>query len=440
MNDLAKKLSEEFVRPNQELDFLIKHNTESYRKGFGKIALVYENGEPFHGEACVNLKQVSHEYKFGANLFMLDSFPEKEKNAAFEEKFKEIFNLGVVPFYWSDLEPERGKPRFSKNSAPIPRRPPPDLVVEYCEKNGITPKGHPLCWNQWLPEWLPKSPDQWLDCLERRFAEISERYASRIPVFDVVNEPHSALLHYNTPLPENIVEIAFKMADKYFPRAQLILNDDKWWWKYHRELSPVFMLAEKIQKKGLNLGGLGFQYHMFHRYFDDEYRFFMNPRHLYKCLDLYHNLRIPCNLSEISILGSDELGDGDAFQNLIAEKLYRLWFSHPATDGIVWWNLVDYTAYVPIGGETCYANSLRSGLLNYDLSPKPSFNTLRELIKNEWRTDASINYSEKTENRFHGFFGDYEVEIKTNAGIFRDKATHAKRIVDEIKITLPMES
>lgn len=63
---------------------------------------------------------------------MLDEFETEEKNRAYREVFKDTFNLATVPFYWSDLEPERGKPRYTADSPKIYRRPATDLCVDYC--------------------------------------------------------------------------------------------------------------------------------------------------------------------------------------------------------------------------------------------------------------------------------------------------------------------
>ncbi|MEI6422712.1 MAG: glycoside hydrolase family 10, partial [Lentisphaerota bacterium] len=129
---------------------------------------------------------------------------------------------------------------------------------------------------------------------------------------------------------------------------------------------------------------------------------------------------IPFNVSEITITAHHALGNGNEFQKLVAEKLYRLWFSHSASNGIIWWNLVDGTAYVPKDrgdGE----NQYRGGLLNHDFSEKPAFSALYNLIKKEWNTRINMTYVEGAENRFHGFYGDYEAVIKTNQGTFTRK-------------------
>lgn len=447
MNDYAKSLLKELVRENREMDFLIQTNTELHRKGWGRIWLFEGEKQLYEGNAEITLRQVSHEYKFGASLFMLGCFPEEERNLLFEECFREFFNLGVAPFYWSDLEPEDGKLRFAEGSPEIYRRPPVDRVVEYGRKHNIALKGHPLCWNNWLPDHLPLNRQEWLSRLERRFAEIAERYSKTIRIFDVINEIFSATLSTASLLPnferpeyqpyaENIVEITFRLAEKHFPiGTQLILNDDNFWWHSHREYSSLYMLARRLLEKGTRLGGVGFQFHLFKKNIP-EAKYFMNPVHLYKVLDQYNKLDVPCNFSEVSIISSRDLGDGDTFQKIATEKLYRLWFSHPATDSIVWWNPVDGTAAGGVLGSEDGENYLRAGLFAYDLKPKPAAEVLRHLIHQEWHTEAKVDFQGGGDNRFHGFFGDYEAVIKTDAGTFKKRITLSKHASKDIKIKL----
>ena len=75
---------------------------------------------------------------------MLDEFETEEKNRIYREEFKKYFNIATIPFYWKDLEPERGKPRYAKNSYLVYRRPASDLCLEYCADNVIGPKAHCL--------------------------------------------------------------------------------------------------------------------------------------------------------------------------------------------------------------------------------------------------------------------------------------------------------
>ncbi len=435
-SELGKKLLKSMQRENSELDFLIKTNTELHRKGFARIALKSESGDAIEADASIHYRQLTHEYRFGANLFMLEQFPEAEKNARFEERFTRLFNLGVVPFYWSDLEPVQGRPRYAKDSPHIYRRPAPDLVLEFCGQNQITPKGHPLFWHGWIPDWMPKDRRQWLYRMEKHIAEIAERYGDKIFIFDAINEVFTTLRHAHTPYPNDIVPTAFKVAERYLPHAQLVLNDDMWWWNYHRELTPYYMVAKQLLEQGLALGGLGFQYHMFEHNITNEFEKFLDPAHLYRCLDQYGTLGIPCSLSEISISSRHDLGDGDAFQNVLIEKLYRLWFSHPATEALIYWNTVDGTAAGGTPGGEDGENSLRSGLLNYDLSPKASYATLDKLINEEWRSSGEMSYRPNGDNRFQGFYGDYELIVDLDGRRIRRRISLSKHASRDFSITL----
>ena len=435
MNELAKNYSRFLLAPDEETDFKIKYGTEMYRKGFCRLGLVAPDGTLVQ-KAQVRVKLKKHAFRFGCNAFMLDQFPEKEQNEKYEEVFASLFNEAVIPFYWSDLEPEDGKCRYEAGSTPIYRRPPPDQVLAFCRRNNITPKGHPLCWHSYIPGWTPNDPEQFMRRLQRRLRELSARYGDEIFLWDCVNEAqaHQPLLHQR--LSHDYVERVFHMADTFFPAARLIYNDNNHWWDYLGDYSPVYLLVQRLLDKGCRVGGLGLQYHMMAKYMGAPSDKFMNPRLIYGVLDQYARLQIPVNFSEVSVISRRDLGNGDLFQELVTERLYRIWFSHPAVEGVTWWNLVDGTAaYAPMGSEEG-ENSLRAGLVNYDFSEKPAFKVLKRLIKEEWQTDTTFDYVLYEKNMFHGFYGDYTVEVKTDAGVFTGDFHFPKSPAEDIPVRL----
>ena len=90
-------------------------NIEKYRKGNMKITLVDSEGRKIDN-CSIKVKQISHEFKFGANLFMLDEMETEEKNSLYKSSFKDIFNMATLPFYWCSIEPEKGKTRYNKDA------------------------------------------------------------------------------------------------------------------------------------------------------------------------------------------------------------------------------------------------------------------------------------------------------------------------------------
>ena len=117
-----------FIKYEEETKERSEHGIEQNRKGFAKITIKDKSGNPIIGQ-IIKVKQKKHEFLHGANIFMLDELETEEKNNIYKELFKDAFNEATLPFYWSDLEPIQGKPRFEKDSPKVYRRPAPDLYL-----------------------------------------------------------------------------------------------------------------------------------------------------------------------------------------------------------------------------------------------------------------------------------------------------------------------
>ena len=142
---------------------------ERYRKGDARLVIVNSDGKILPG-ARIKVKQKTHEFRFGANIFMLDEFDDPDYNAEYRRLFREYFNLATVPFFWKDNEREEGMPRYDKNCPRIYRRPPTDLCVEYCEANGLT-------------FTKVNQPAEMVEYVEDRVDSLMEKYADIITIY-----------------------------------------------------------------------------------------------------------------------------------------------------------------------------------------------------------------------------------------------------------------
>ena len=181
------------------------------------------------------------------------------------------------------------------------------------------------------------------------------------------------------------------------------------------------MLVESLKLTGHRVGGLGLQYHMFERDLDrmlDQYpQGLLNQENVYDCLDTYAGLGVPLNISEITISAREDLGNANLeFQALVAERLYKIWFSHPAVNGIVYWNIINDTAHVS-GDNLWNENFFKGGLITRDFQAKPVYHVIRNLIKEEWTTKEIATFDPKGDNYLRGFYGTYDVEIKLPNGL-----------------------
>ena len=425
------KVLELFEANKEELRTRINAGIEVNRKGSMTLTVNDKNGNPIPG-AHIKAVQKSHEFRFGANLFMLDELETPEKNARYKEVFKDTFNMATLPFYWDATEPERGKTRYDKDSVKFYRRPAIDLCMEFCEENGIEPREHGLAYDMFFPTWL-HGADAFTTKKEliRRYKEISERYADKIPTIEVTNEmAHVAgrTEFYEDP---DYVTWCFKLAEKYFPQNKLVINEGTTaaWRDKCRSSDKYYSYIESAMLKGARIDAIGLQFHVFHKRENEIAKIRhndYNPERLYRQMDLYTNLTNALQITEVTIPAYSNDEEDEAIQAELLSYLYPIWFSHPAVEQIIYWNLVDGYAHVwsddleairaSQGNMELGENIYYGGLLRFDMSEKPALKVIRDLIKKEWHTEAERVTSEGGSCTFRGFYGDYDVEIETENG------------------------
>ena len=431
----AKEKRELYMKSYQEkkdeIDKRITEGIEKHRKAFCQIKITDKDGKPITF-SNVKLTQKNHEFNYGANIFMLDEFDTKEKNVEYRRFFKEYFNTATLPFYWDALESEEGKPRYAKNSKKIYRRPAPDLCMEYCEENGISPKLHCLVYEHFIPEWMKRLPlNEVKKKYEERFRQISERYSGRMLEFEVINETlcqwHDTVLGHE----KDIIEWAFDLAHKYFPNETLIINEganrltdigntEVQGFTGYR--TPYYLQLEMLLSKGVKFDKIGIQNHLFtgtSAHTEEEYEASVkdgvemnNPLKYFKGLDMLAEFGLPIEITEVTVPTFGDTIEDEELQADMLKLWYSIWFSHPAVDTVVYWNTVDGYAYT--GNPDWVENNCKGGLFHKDLTPKKSALMIKKLFNEVWHTETKLTTDNDGYTDFRGFYGDYELEIEIN--------------------------
>lgn len=171
------------------------------------------------------------------------------------------------------------------------------------------------------------------------------------------------------------------------------------------------MQIERALFKGSSIDSIGMQFHAFYRREQEEEKTkqLYNPVNLYRVMDQYSDFKKPLQVTEVTIPAYSCESEDEELQAELITNLYKIWFSHPNMEAIIYWNIVDgYAAFAKQGDMTSGENYYHGALLRYDLSPKPAFFALDELINKKWRT----NFSDTIVNgvvEMKGFYGEYEV-------------------------------
>ena len=422
-----REILSKFDRTIEPMEDLIQHNIETYKKGNITIRVTDKAGKPMRN-VKISLSQKSHDFRYGANLFQLDESETAEKNALYRLRFKEAFNMATLPFYWKSVEPAPGVYRFGKDSERIYRRPAIDLCMEYCKENGIEPREHGLAYDGHFPERLrDASDDEVKRAMRRYFEAVATRYADKIPTIEVTNEMffwwRSVTRFYNS---DEFLPFAYRLADEFFPNNKLAINEypDAVWG--HSDYAGTcrgrygqyYLIIDKLLSQGCRIDTVGMQFHMFFPRDSEALRtnHIYDAAYLYRVLDTYADFGKPLEITEMTIPAYSGNKEDEAIQAGLVERLYRIFFSHPMMEHVIYWNLVDGYAWVPegtpLGDMTAGENIYYGGLLRFDFSKKPAYEVLVRMFSETYRTNVAAVTDENGVATLRGFYGDYDLTVE----------------------------
>lgn len=150
-----QKVRDILYQNREEIDDRVQNGIELYRKGYLKLHFVDKDGHPVQN-VRIQGELKKHSFHFGANIFMLEELETPEKNRQYEEYFKKLLQYGDPAVLLERFRAGTRRPRYAVGSSRVYRRPPIDLCLDFCEKNGIEPKEHCLNYDQWSPDWLER--------------------------------------------------------------------------------------------------------------------------------------------------------------------------------------------------------------------------------------------------------------------------------------------
>jgi len=372
----------------------------------------------------VTVSQTRHKFLFGCNLFKLGRCRTPEHNAAYEKHFAELLNFATLPFYWWNYERQKGQPQDERT----------ETVVRWCKERDIVTKGHPLAWNWADPAWLTGTPEEVMQLQLKRIERCVKRFKGDIDVWDVVNEA----THYDRREPSEraprlteaitkmgvrrFVRTAFETARRANPDATLLINDYR--------TDPAYankVISQLVDQSGRPLYDvIGIQSHMHSRYWGAARAWDVCERHA--------KFGKPLHFTETTVVSGPKkdsawttTAEGETRQAKLTTEFYTVLFSHPAVEAITWWDFTDQNAW----------QRAPAGLIRDDMSPKPAYEQLHDLIKGKWWTQVETKTTPDGNVSLTAFLGDHRVLASQGGrrleGNFTLQATPFARI--EVQLT-----
>jgi len=403
---------------------------ETHRKGDATIRVVRKDGTSVPA-ARVEVVQRSHDFLFG-NVFR----PCHYDNEQYRTRFLELFNfVQLLEFNWGQYEREEGQPQFADRMA---------FINGWCREHGLTRfYGHMLVWTSeyeetagWqIPRWLFKyDKTAQYGLLKKRIECDVAAYKDIDIVWDVVNEPvHTRVWgdwdkdgyvqnRQAEPIERILpyVEDSLTWAHAADPRSSLLIND------YRVVVKGTFQerykqLLDALQAGQAPLTAVGIQAH-------EPYKgaYWFSPEEIWEACELFGTRTgLPIHFTEFcyssdstkEIRGTHRHGKwSPELQADAIEEFYRVAFGHPAVESIFYFGMGD--------DEPLWLPKL--GLLDEHFQPKPAWNRLRSLIKDEWTTRRSGTADATGTYAFRGFFGSYDVRV-TGADRQRSFTAHLEK-------------
>ena len=392
--------AEENPPPDSELLDAAQASLERHRRGDGTVLVQGASGKPWPG-ARVRIEQLAHDFLFGCNLFLFAHCADPAQEEGFRQRFAALFNYCTLGFYWASYEAVPGHPNYEYT----------DRILDWTSQQGITCKGHPLVWDHAAstPRWLPDDPDLIARLVEVRVRDIVSRFRGRIDFWDVVNEPthlpdgvnQTRMAAWGASLgPVPYVAGPLKIARAANPAATLLVND------YRTDPAYFGILARLREEHGFLFDAVGIQSHM--------HQGVWPLQKLQAICRQYAKLGLPIHFTETTILSGARAKDGgswgptshagEADQAAQVASFYTILFAHPAVQAITWWDCSDYQAW----------QGASAGLLRDDMSPKPAYERLLQLVKQQWWTQVASATDTQGRVPWRGFYGRYRLSAEAS--------------------------
>ncbi|ESO98487.1 hypothetical protein LOTGIDRAFT_142894, partial [Lottia gigantea] len=277
----------------------------------------------------------------------------------------------------------------------------------------IKMRGHNIFWGEpYIPSWQHSmSANQLRSEITDHIHGMTSHFKGKFKHWDVNNE-NLHLHYYEDKLnDEYITFYMFRETHKSDPSSKNFLNE----YNVVADGKSTLALVDQaywFHAAGVPLHGLGVQSH-FSAYVDVSI--------VKRRLDEVAAAGLDIWVTELDISEPDEHKKAKKYEDLM-----RLFFSHPAVKGVLFWGFWDGRHWRP---QAALANG-------NNVTPNAAGRKVRELLKHTWRTNETHNIKHGQNVQIRGFKGYYKLLVHHNGKVIHTQNFYLGASSQNLKINL----
>ncbi|XP_055876275.1 uncharacterized protein LOC106075843 [Biomphalaria glabrata] len=303
--------------------------------------------------------------------------------------YKQLQNIIYYLFNWATIE--EYKWTYNRGTREHPDFTMAVAATDELRKHGLNVRGHCMFWavgGATQPSYVTAMSGQTLkDTVVEHIRYMTGITKGKLSHWDVNNELLHGNFYESKTGDDHYTQHMFRTVHSLDPTPKLFLND------YSVVANGEYTLAylsqiQQFKAANVGLGGVGVQSHM-------PSNTKPSPTALKHRLDILAQAGVPMWATEMDMVVHDENSRADWY-----EIIWRVFFSHPGVDGIIFWGIWDHD------------KSPDYGLLHgYSYTLDKAGQRFVHLTKNEWSTHVNRSLSSGTSFNIRGFQGDYDVIV-----------------------------
>lgn len=411
----------------EEMDAFLDKKIRENRVHNFSFQLTDKEGKAQKG-CRVQVIHQDHDFTFGVcpngHISMTNKLAcgEGKEAESYWERIDGLFNAATLWWGWRVLEPQRGKHTFLEE---VDGFGPMERMVSRAENLGLKLTAHAILYPRQdvSPQWLSSCTKQdAIKALEDHIRITAERYGNRISCWHPVNEAYEQIQQVGGLCVEE--GLVYRLLGDLLPNAVLVDNGGY-------TIDPDFYEKgiKSAEKFGSRVDALGIRgyFELYNAnalaFYQSIWEHFSNLKDRYQRAVRFTEIGASwaprkgsyspwdvdkTTAKQLGIADFSEYRDNQPIteetQAQFLVRMYKLAFAHPDVQECTYWDLCDSYTW----------NQVEGGLLRGDLSPKPAYWKLKELIHEQWHTQTEIQSDETGTCRFEGFDGTYKVKIGEN--------------------------